>query len=171
MTDERRKADDAESANVFQSSACGMNEAPDSYMGYAERDELAAFLNEMLEAERAGARVTLETARTVDDVDIANLVQAIHRDEARWCAMLIGYLQALGIEPSAKTGAFYGKAMAIEALPERLDFLNRGQGWVVKKLREILPRIRDDRMHADFREMLDSHIANIALAEAARSSN
>jgi nitronate monooxygenase len=31
-----------------------------------------------------------------------------------------------------KVGAFYGKAMAIADLSERVAFLNRGQGWVAK---------------------------------------
>jgi len=47
------------------SPACSMRQADDTYMGYAGRDELVAFLNGRLEAERAGARVTLETARAV----------------------------------------------------------------------------------------------------------
>jgi nitronate monooxygenase len=61
-------------------------------------------------------------------------------------------------------GAFYDKAMAISDLGERIAFLNRGQGWVVRKLREMLPRVRDDSLHADLTEMLRSHEANIALA-------
>ena len=63
-----------------------------------------------------------------------------------------------------KVGAFYNKAMVIADLSERVAFLNRGQGWVVRKLRQILPRVRDDRLHADFAEMLQSHEANIAPA-------
>jgi Domain of unknown function (DUF6306) len=35
----------------------------------------------------------------------------------------------------------------------------------VRKLREMLPRVRDDRLHADLSEMLASHEANIALAD------
>ncbi|HEY1710784.1 MAG TPA: DUF6306 domain-containing protein [Rhizomicrobium sp.] len=46
----------------------------------------------------------------------------------------------------------------------RVAFINRGQGWVVKKLREMLPKVRDDAMHADFKAMLDGHETNIALA-------
>jgi nitronate monooxygenase len=61
-------------------------------------------------------------------------------------------------------GAFYGKAMAIGDLGQRIAFVNRGQGWVVRKLREMLPRVRDDKLHADLRDMLASHEANIALA-------
>jgi hypothetical protein len=47
----------------------------------------------------------------------------------------------------------------------QITFLNRGQGWVVRKLREMLPRVRNDRLHADLSEMLRSHEANIALAK------
>ena len=65
---------------------------------------------------------------------------------------------------STKVGAFREKALAIEALPERIAFLNRGQGWVVRKLREMLPRIRDDALHRDLGEMLAAHEANIARA-------
>jgi hypothetical protein len=148
----------------FSSPACSMPEADDAYMGYAERVELATFLNELLEAERAGSRVTLQSARAASAGPVANLMWTIQRDEARWCAMLTRHLKALGETPSTKVGAFYGKAMAIQDLTARTIFLNRGQDWVVRKLRAMLPRVRDDRLHADFTEMLQSHEANIALA-------
>jgi hypothetical protein len=86
----------------------------------------------------------------------------VHHDEARWCAMLLRQLKALGVPASTKVGAFQEKALAIEALPERMAFLNRGQGWVVKKLREMLPKVRDDGLHRDLSEMLASHEVNIA---------
>ena len=146
------------------SPACSMHEADEAYMGYASKDELVAFLNELLEAERAGARVTFETARAAGSAEIAELMRAIQRDEARWCGMLLRHLKALGTEPSSKVGAFYGKAMAIVDLGERITFLNRGQGWVVRKLREMMPRVRDNQLHTDLTEMLQSHEANIALA-------
>ena len=148
----------------FRSPACAMHEADDSYMGYAGNDELVAFLNELLEAERAGSRVTLETARAAGSGPIAELMAAIQRDEARWCAMLLGHVKALNAKPTPNMGAFYNKAMAIGDLGQRIAFLNRGQGWVVRKVREMLPRVRDDKLHADLRDMLASHEANIALA-------
>ena len=149
----------------FSSAACAMHEGDDAYMGYATPAELAAFLNELLEAERAGSRVALESAREAGSGAVADLMTAIQRDEARWCAMLLGHIQRLGAEPTATTGAFYGKAMAIAAMSERIAFLNRGQGWVVKKLRGMLPKLRDDKLHADFKTMLEAHVANIALAD------
>ena len=75
---------------------------------------------------------------------------------------LVGQLKMLGVPASTKIGAFQEKAMAIEGLPERIAFLNRGQGWVVKKLREMLPKVRDDGLHRDLSEMLTSHETNIA---------
>lgn len=146
------------------SPACAMHEADDAYMGYAGKDELIVSLNELLEAERAGARVTLESARASAPGEIAELLHAIQKDEARWCAMLLSHVKLLGGAPSDVTGAFYGKAMAIADMGERLSFLNRGQGWVVRKLRELLPRTRDDKLHKDLSEMLVSHETNIATA-------
>ena len=155
---------DDDPAAEASSPACSMHEAPDTYMGYAGKDELVGFLNELLEAERAGALVALESARAATSGPIAELLKAIERDEARWCAMLLRHVSALGNKPSSKVGAFHGKAMAIADLGERTLFLNRGQGWVVRKLREMLPRVRDGRLHADLTEMLQSHEANIGLA-------
>lgn len=148
------------------SPACAMHEADDAYMGYASNDELVAALDELLEAERAGARVTLETALGAGDGPLGTLMRAIQRDEARWCAVLSHHLKALGAIPSPRVGGFYDKAMAIADLAERTRFLNRGQGWVVRKLTALLPRVRDDRLHADLGEMLRVHEANIARTDA-----
>src|SRR5436190_9111690 len=126
------------------SPACAAHEASDAYMGYATRDELAAFLNELLDAERAGTGVALKSADAAGGTPFVDLLRDVHRDEARWCAMLLKQLKALGAPASPRIGAFQEKAMAIEGLPERIAFLNRGQGWVVKKLREMLPKVRDD---------------------------
>jgi nitronate monooxygenase len=154
----------------FASPACSMHEVSDVYMGYAGKDELSAILNELLEAERAGAKVTLESAREAGPGPLAELMRAVQGDESRWCAMLLRQLKALGRTPSTKTGAFYGNAMAIADLRERIAFLNRGQGWVVRKLREMLPRVRDGGLHADLSEMLLSHEANIELANGVMGS-
>ena len=149
------------------SPACLAHEADDAYMGFATRDELATFLNELLEAERAGTGVALRSATAAAGTRFADLLADVHRDEARWCAMLLKQLKALGVPASAKVGAFQDKALAIEGLPERIGFLNRGQGWVVRKLTEMLPKVRDDTLHRDLTEMLRSHEVNIARASEA----
>ena len=158
MTNHRDKDPPVE----LSSPACSMTEAEDVYMGYAGKEELNAFLNELLEAERAGVRVALDSAKDAPAGPLRALLDDVRRDEARWCAMLLRHLKARGETPSPRIGAFYDKAMAIVELGERLRFLNRGQGWVARKLREILPRVRDDKLHADLGEMLCLHEVNIA---------
>ncbi len=129
--------------------------------------ELVAFLNELLEAERAGAKVALESGHEARDPALVELLKAIQEDEARWCAMLLRQIRVLGGVASPRIGAFHAKAMAIENLKERLVFLNRGQGWVVRKLREVTPRVRDQSLHSDLAHMLSSHVANITLTNSA----
>lgn len=157
-----RQSKDGDKIEVT-SSPCSMHEVGDVYAGYADKDELITFCNELLEAERAGARVSLESAHTANSAPLAGLLKTIQRDEARWCAMLVRHLKVLGGIPSSEIGGFYEKAMAISELSERLVFLNRGQSWVVRKLREMLPRVRNYSLNNDLTEMLQSHEANIKL--------
>ena len=131
-------------------------------MDALSRDDLLAFLNEMLEAERAGARSLLHLAKDAKSEEAAALAKAIHHDEARWCAMLTAEIEKLGAAPSEKTGAFYEKVLAIPGENARLAFVNRGQGWVVKKLREAIPRIEDLKLAQELTVMLASHEDNIA---------
>ena len=65
------------------SPACLAHEADDAYMGYAKKDELAAFLNELLEAERAGTGVALRSGAAAAGAQIADLLRDVHHDEAR----------------------------------------------------------------------------------------
>jgi hypothetical protein len=152
------------------SPACSAHEADDAYMGYATKTEVAAFLNELLEAERAGTGVALKSAEAAGGTSFEGLLRDIHRDEARWCAMLLRQLKVLDMPASPRVGAFQEKAMAIEDLAERISFLKRGQGWVVRKLCEMMPKVRDDALHRDLADMLRSHEANIARASAALGS-
>jgi hemoglobin len=150
-------------APEFSSPACSMHEARDEYMGYAGRDELTPFLNELLEAERAGARVTLESAREASSGSLGALMRSVQENRAHWCALLVCWIQTLGGQPSSRTGTLYNQAMAIADLPERMAFINSSQRWMVRRLREFLPRVRDESLHASLSQMLKSHEANIEL--------
>src|SRR3546814_1168391 len=100
---------------------------------------------------RAGSRVTLHSQKSAPSPEMLELIKAVHADEARWCAMLQRHIKRLDGIASRRCGAFYGKAMAIADPVDRLAFLNRGQAWVVRKLDALLPRVRDDALHADLR--------------------
>lgn len=149
---------------TLSSPVCYASESSDLYAGYATREELIAFCIELLEAERAGARITARSATEANDATTRDLLRDIQRDEARWCAMLLKWIAHLNGAPSDRVGAFYEKCLAISDLKERIAFINRGQGWVVKRLRDMLPNVREDGMHADFTAMLVSHEENIRRA-------
>ncbi len=149
------------------SPVCYLNESSDAYAGFATQDELLSVLNELLEAERAGARICARTASETSDETIKALMRFVHADEVRWCKMLLGAIASLGGEASPRTGAFYEKCLAISDLKARVAFINRGQGWVSRKLKETLPKVRDDTLHARLKDMLESHDANITRANAA----
>jgi len=165
ILDARAHRSGNEPVGELSSPACFAHEVDDAYMGYAKREELVGFLNELLEAERAGARVALRIFFEAEDPGIKTLVAAIHRDEAKWCGLLTKAIQALKGEPSTQTGAFFDKAMAIGDPAKRLAFLNRGQGWVARKLREMLPKIRDENIRKDLVDMLAAHERHIGLME------
>jgi nitronate monooxygenase len=131
--------------------------------------DLAGELNTLLEAERAGARVGAALVKEAEarGAHWQDLAKVVHDDEVHWARALFEALHELGVEPSDKVGDFYERAMAIEGFEARLAFVNRGQGWVVRKLREILPGVSDPALKATLQDMLDRHVVNIDAANAA----
>lgn len=154
---------DGEEAEVNPSSSppCFLKDVDPAYQGYLGRDHLLALLNELLEAERAGAKVARSmTAKAVGE-RAKDTLKALAIDEAHFCAMLAGHIKRLGAIPSQRTGAFCEKVLALPDMDDRLRLLIRGQGWVVRKLKEALPRINDEALHRDLANMLSVHEANI----------
>ena len=132
----------------------------------ASREELGRLLNLLLEAERAGAKLL---AAYLDELppgtgDWVGL-HAVQRDEARNCAVLIHYLLEAEAEPSMAIGDFYRNGLEISGWRERIEFLNRGQRWVARRIAEALPRIAPSGAKSALQEMHESHLANIALCE------
>jgi 5-formyltetrahydrofolate cyclo-ligase len=154
----------------YASPACSAHEIAPGYFGTVppmSAEEVIGLLNVLLEAERAGARVL---AAFLDDYErdtpAWRQVAAVQRDEARNCAILIDLIQRLGGAPSAATGDFLGKALAVKGRALRLQFLNRGQGWVARKIAEALPNVKEDFVRNALAAMHESHLLNIEACEA-----
>ena len=154
----------------FASPPCAMAEVDPAYSGHLPADELLALLNELLEGERAGARGITETCLPMAPPADRDALRAIAGDEGRFCSMLYRHIARLGGNPSTATGAFVDKLARSETFIERLQLLNRGQAWVVRKLVEALPRIDDELLRADLSEMLLVHERNIARCDALLSA-
>jgi Domain of unknown function (DUF6306) len=128
--------------------------------------ELGALLNQLLEAERAGAKLL---AAYVDELaprsPLVARLSGVQRDEARNCAVLIHYLLEAGVAPGSATGEFYRKGLAIRDWRERLEFLNRGQAWVARRIAAALPRLPASACKQALQAMHHSHLVNIGLCE------
>ena len=155
--------DDGETG-TFASPPCYMHELDPSYLGYMGQTEILELMNLLLEAERAGAKGVARLAREASP-DTGPALHDVAADEARFCTMLANHIERLGGTASRKTGGFYQKLMAEEGMSARLTLLNRGQGWVAKRLREALPRVHDQALYDDLKEMLSVHESNIALCD------
>jgi hypothetical protein len=125
--------------------------------------EYGGFLNELLAAERAGAKLL---SAYLDELPLGSfqwkIIRAVQLDEARNCAILIHLLLEAEATPTQAVGAFYDKGLAIRGWRERLSFLNRGQAWVARRLTDAIPRV-PARARPPLREMRDSHVWNIGV--------
>ncbi len=125
------------------------------------REEILAFLDELIESERAGAVGILEMARHASGEASTTLLHEVGEDEARFCAMLSRHAKRLGGDPSRATGVFAEKLARRETLEDKLTLLDKGQAVVVQMLREAIPRIEDAQLCEDLGVMRDVHVENI----------
>lgn len=130
------------------------------------REEMTELLNTLLEAERAGAMVL---SLFIDEMPLPDDARAellrLQREESGNCAVLLRLIRAMGEEPSKAVGGFFEKAVAVRGVRPRLEFLNRGQAWVARRIAKALPRIQEEEVRKAMREMRDSHFANIRSCE------
>ena len=129
-------------------------------------EEFGSLLNRLLEAERAGAMLL---AAYLDELPPGTGewigLHGVQRDEARNCTILLGCLRDAGVQPDTALGDFLRKGLEIRSWRERLEFLNRGQRWVARRIAAALPRIASAPARRALRQMHASHIANIAFCQ------
>jgi Domain of unknown function (DUF6306) len=127
---------------------------------------LEALLNQLGEAERAGGRVLHELAGLADSLDLKELLKKVEHDEGYYAGQLAAHVRRLGGNPSSETGDFVEKVRAVSGLGPKLELLNRGQGWVVRKIDEMLPSVGDPPLVAFLRVMAEGHRLNISTLAA-----
>ncbi len=118
-------------------------------------------LNELLEAERAGVETLSRLIPEAPDAAATRLFEAVRDDEAWSCAGLVRAIRTLGGVMSEARGNFAAKVMAEPTLGARLALLNRGQGWVAKRLDGLIGEALPDEVTAFLAEMKQRHLANI----------
>ena len=153
----------------YSSPACSMHEVSDVLHGYAGK-EVPHPLAQMSCSRRSGRELASHSrARTRPARDGSRNSCSRYSGTRRWCHAR-GSPEGARRAALTRTGEFHGKAMAIVDLRARLAFLNRGQGWVVRKLREMLPRVRNDEVARRPRRDVAIHEINIDRANEVRAA-
>jgi len=129
--------------------------------------QLENFLNMMGEAERAGGRVLHELTDQAQSLDLQELLKKVGHDEGYYAGELAAHVRRLGGTASNKTGDFVEKVREIGDFKGKLELLNRGQRWVIRKIDETLPSIDDPQLHAFLLLMAKGHHVNIGALEDA----
>jgi len=146
--------------NEPNSSPCQMADTDPAYHGFLPREEVLTLLNTLLSAERAGAKICGDTLQQPEAKPWAHFLEQVKQDEVESCRGLIFSILLLGGHAGTDVGDFYEKCMAIADLPARLQLLDKGQLWVVRKIREALPKISHPGVQTQLREMLRVHERN-----------
>jgi hypothetical protein len=95
------------------------------------------------------------------------MLKKVGHDEGYYAGELAAHVRRLGGTPSTKTGDFVEKVRAVADFRGRLDLLNRGQRWVIRKIEENGPAVKDDHLKAFLAVMAEGHRVNIGALEDA----
>ena len=125
------------------------------------------FLNALGDAERAGGRVLHELTEQAVSLELRELLRKVSHDEGYYAGELVHHVRRLGGNPSNKTGDFVEKVRAVADFRGKLELLNRGQRWVIRKINENLAGISDAQLKAFLVVMAKGHEMNIGALEQA----
>src|SRR5271168_3628158 len=115
------------------------------------------FLNVLGEAERAGGRILHELTELATSLELREMLKKVGHDEGYYAGELAAHVRRLSGSPSNKTGDFVEKVRAVPDFKGRLELLNRGQRWVIRKIGEQLPSLKDEPLAAFLRVMAADH--------------
>src|SRR5258708_38484397 len=124
-------------------------------------------LNLLGEAERAGGRILHELTDQARSLELREMLKKGGHDEGYYAGELAAQVRRLGGTASNKTGDFVEKVRAVPDFKAKLELLNRGQRWVIRKIEEALPSLADEPLRAFLRLMADGHDMNIGALDKA----
>lgn len=128
---------------------------------------LEEFLNLMGEAERAGGRILHELTAEAKSLELREMLKKVGHDEGYYAGELAAHVRRLGGSASTRTGDFVEKVRAVADFRGKLELLNRGQRWVIRKIEEHVPTIEDPHLKAFLVVMAEGHRVNIGALDDA----
>src|SRR5215469_14259179 len=132
--------------------------------------DVVEFLNTLGEAERAGGRVLHELELEASSFELKELLRKTGHDEGYYAGQIGAHIRRLGAEPYTQTGDFVEKVRALADLKGKIELLNRGQRWVIRKIEERIPSLGDAQLKAFLVVMAKGHYMNIQAVDDALKS-
>jgi nitronate monooxygenase len=129
--------------------------------------QLEAFLNLLVEAERAGGRILHELTEQSLSLELREMLRKVGHDEGYYASELSAHLRRLGGTASTNMSDFVEKVRAVGDFRGKLELLNRGQRWVIRKIEENLGTVSDAGLKAFLVVMAQGHRVNIGALEDA----
>jgi len=129
--------------------------------------EIVEFLNALGEAERAGGRVLHALEQEASSLELKELLRKTAHDEGYYAGQIGAHIRRLGADPSTRTGDFVERVAALKDLKSKIELLNRGQRWVIRKIEERLPTLSDVHLKAFLVVMAKGHQVNIQAVDDA----
>ncbi len=129
--------------------------------------QLEGFLNLLGEAERAGGRVLHDLAGLAHSLELREMLKKVGHDEGYYAGELAAHVRRLGGSPSTQAGDFVEKVRAVGDFRGKVELLNRGQRWVIRKIEENVATAGDAPLKAFLVVMADGHRVNIGALEEA----
>lgn len=126
----------------LNSPACSMRQADDVYMGFAGNVEIVRLLTDLLDAETARNAI----ACAFDD-------DSVPMGQGEFCHVLMQHLKQRNAEPGVRMSPLYRRALAASDAQSRRQCIVSDARSLAVRIRAVLARIRDDKLHADLTRM------------------
>lgn len=143
-----------------------MNEIDGAYAGYFERRDLIALLEHLLAELRAAALANGPVASAYPTTPGRAQLQEVSTACAKFCAMLDHQIMDLDATPGTTIGTLVSEVLTADGLRAQLTRLTQHHDGLAETLRESLPRIEDDFLHAHLKAMLDQQETGATLCRA-----
>lgn len=154
---------DAQSEYEVSSSPCMASEFNGEYAGHCSAEELYAFIMELLEAERAVAKVCGFSMGQAGNRHRHDLLLQIHSEGTKNCEALEQSIEKLGMEATGAIGGNFQKYMAVQGFMPRMQHIRNDQDEVLQKISEILARVGSAQIFTELKSVRDRHKSNIEL--------
>jgi hypothetical protein len=111
-------------------------------------------LDSLLEIKWSVARAAIKLATTLRRKAGRRLLNHIYRDDADACQALVEAIALLGGRPSRRVDGIIEGVTSASSLAEKLSAIQQAQHEVVEKARQLLPRVRNDRIYGCLIEII-----------------